>query len=259
MKKIVMIIFFMATHTCKTQQDFVSLQARLTKWQELIPSDNHDWQNPSYNSYYKKIQPTWMDKVLHLLHLQKDDPWSIQHMAKTFESFVEDQNKFLAKGAYAAHITASPNTKFVIWGDLYGAIHSLFRDLEYFHEQGIIDDQFRIIKSNYYFVFLGNIVNRSPYSLATLHIVVLLMERNPGRVFFLKGIQESNNFWKNFNFKKEVSSFFSEVPNKKHISYEALISISSLHFQVHSISAKKMDHAMSLSFPTNPTIMNYKM
>lgn len=205
-------------------QNFVSLQTHLAQLPELVISDNHEWEDPSYTTFYKSIQPTWFNKVLQFFHLQKDDPWSIDRIAETLQIVVADQKKFQEKGEYAVHITAQQNTKFVIWGDLFGAVHSLSRDLEYFREQKIIDDQFVILQPNYYFIFLGNVIRRSPYSLETLHIILLLIERNPGKVFYLKGKQESNDYWKNFNFKKEISTLSFTAQSKNIITYESLIS-----------------------------------
>ena len=61
----------------------------------------------------------------------------------------------------SAFLKVSADTFFVVWGDLYGSFHALVNALSYLRKEGIIDENLHIIKPNYYFIFLGNVIDRS--------------------------------------------------------------------------------------------------
>ena len=93
---------------------------------------------------------------------------------------------------------------FVIWGDVQGAFHSLVRVLEELRSQDIIDEDFHIIRPHTYFVFNGDLINRGAYTLEVLTIVLKLMQKNPDKIFYIRGNHEDRGHWKNFNLKRDL-------------------------------------------------------
>ncbi|MFA6066503.1 MAG: ABC transporter substrate-binding protein [Candidatus Babeliaceae bacterium] len=188
-------------------ENFTDLQHYIATLPENIKSDNHDWSDPNYSTFHAQLKPSWTDTIMQFLHLKKKPLWNIRNIKKLLDELIATRKPLLEKAPYVINITSKPGAQFVIWGDLFGAAHSLFRDLEYFYEQKIIDDNFSITKPNYYFIFLGDAMDRSPYVLETLHIILTLMQRNPDNVFYLKGKHETNDYWKNFGLKREIEIF----------------------------------------------------
>lgn len=185
-------------------ENFPSFQRYIATLPENVKSDNHDWIDPDYTTFHKTLEPLWGDKLLQFFHLKKKPLWDIQEVKSVLKELL-DRKKFLEKAPYVVNITAAPGTKFIVWGDVFGAFHSLFRDIEYLVEQGVLDSELRITQHNYYLIFLGDVIDRSPYGLETFHIVLLLMQRNPEKVFYLRGKHETNDFWKNFGLRREIN------------------------------------------------------
>ena len=53
-------------------------------------------------------------------------------------------------------------------------------------------------------IFTGDVIDRSTHILETLSLVMLIMERNINRVFYIRGNNESNNLWHNNGLKREL-------------------------------------------------------
>lgn len=220
---------------CNLDRNIHNLQNYLHSLPENVSSDNDDWQDSTYIQFYKRSKSTWTDYFLELFNLKKTNPWNIDSVEELLKHVINFKKKITKQEEqYAIFIKTKPETKFVVWGDLYGAAHSLFRCLYYLHKEGTINEKLQIIKPEYYFVFLGNAVNRSPYSLETLQIILFLIKQNPGRVFYLQGKHEQEGYWKNFNlkheinyrvnrskvFKKLLTDFFSLLPKALYIKQD---------------------------------------
>ena len=48
-------------------------------------------------------------------------------------------------GPFVAHIMSKPDTKFMIWGDLFGALHSLLRRLEITIAMGLLTSSYALL------------------------------------------------------------------------------------------------------------------
>lgn len=201
--------------TYSSSGDFFSLQGALNKLPENVVSDNHEWEDPNYTSFYKSLLPSWTDRILHLFRVKDGTMFSTSDIEKKLQTALMARKKNIVQGSdYVAHITVQPGSHFIVVGDLFGALHSLFRDLEHLVQNGIIDDQLKIIKPDYYMVFIGNAINRSAYSLETLYTILVLLEKNPDKVFYVRGKHEANNYWKSFSLRRQVAirlgGFFQE-------------------------------------------------
>ncbi len=71
---------------------------------------------------------------------------------------------------------------------------SLMRIMNEWSKQGYIKD-FVLQSPSLYLFFLGNIIAEGSHTLDVLQIVATLMERNPARVWYIRGPQEKNEAW----------------------------------------------------------------
>lgn len=178
--------------------------ARITTYAQSLPefpeSDNQDWFDPDYTSLYEKLQPTFIKRFTKLFY---DESW---WQPKQFIATLEEVTKLKTpcSGQEVCVIDSAQESTVIVWGDLFGSFHVLVKALHYFKEQGIIDDQLKIIKPHYYMVFLGNAVDRSPYSHDTLYLIALLIKANPDKIFYLRGEHEDKDYWLSFGTMREI-------------------------------------------------------
>lgn len=170
--------------------------------------DNDNWLNPDFTSYYqsqtKGILSRFLDNLLITLNIRSKPYWSIKDFYTILKRITELRENLGYTGDMIQKLTPEPNSKFIIWGDTHGALHSILRDLLEIKKFKIIDNDFNIIKINHYFIFDGNVVDRSPFILETLTLIMILMERNPGKVFYIRGHHEDKQYWQGFNTAKEL-------------------------------------------------------
>ncbi len=182
---------------------------------------------PSYASFHKKHLPGFFSRFLRRIGLT--------HPLWTAEGFKDllikvTQERHRLKGRFIRKMQPSSQDRFFMWGSLHGAFHSFIRDLQELKKNGIINDSLKIMSNNHYFVFIGNVIDRSPFILETLTLVLRIMEKNPGQVFYIKGNHERNERWpglglgdelkiraahvsdQDIPLKKEVSNFFETLP-----------------------------------------------
>lgn len=172
---------------------------------ENPPIDNDSWVNPDYSSYIKSQLPSWWDNLLFKMHIK---PWPLWH-AQGFADLLERVSIARQNEGYIDRFVmqqpAVYGASYVIWGDLQGAFHSLVRALNELRSWGIINDDLLIIEQNYHLVFNGNAINRSAYSLELLTVLLQLMDKNPKRVFYIRGQYEDQGHWKNFSLKTDLN------------------------------------------------------
>lgn len=207
-----LVVFFsckaFAEHFLTTLHD---IQNYAHAYPENVISSNDDWANPRYAHFYDKYRPTLFSKLQHFLgfsHKPFFDGGEFKNLMTRL------QRKQLATKDGTFVLPLKTGDKCIIWGDIHGAFHSLARSLQELKYLGIIDEQLVIINKSYHFIFLGDIVNRSPYSLETLMIVLRLMEKNPEQVIYLRGSEESNHFWENFTMRFELQEYAQSFAEK---------------------------------------------
>ena len=206
-KKIIFYIvigyFFSLTTVTYAFDTIDDLKNYTEKNEESPPIENKNYLNPDYSEFNRKQVKTFLeqqlDNLLCFLGIKRKS-WSIEQ----FALLISNVTKGRSSGEYISKLTPKLDSKFIIWGDIQGALHSLYRDLKQLKSLGIIDETFKIIKPDHYFIFNGDVINRSPYTIETLTLVLKLMDQNPDRVFYIRGNHEDKEFWHNFNLKKEL-------------------------------------------------------
>lgn len=183
--------------------------------EEFPPIGNTAWENPDFSSFLKKNVPTWWDVLSYKIHRKSWPAWHIWGFKDLLVRVTNARESNGYMGRFVVKMHPVPKTKFVIWGDIQGAYHSLVRDLTELYNWEIINESFKIISPNYYFVFMGNVIDRSAYSLEVLTLLLRLMEENPDRVFYLRGNHEDYDLWKNYGLKQELIIKAAQVSRER--------------------------------------------
>ncbi|MBU1007555.1 ABC transporter substrate-binding protein [Candidatus Dependentiae bacterium] len=206
-------------------------------YSEYQKSDNNDWVDPEYTSFYKNVLKQSVfsrvfKRIKSFFGFKITPEWDPQQFAKLLEDLKKNRLAGGPQGLFDQEIERKEGDRFIVWGDLHGAFHSLVRDLNELMRRGIINENLVIQASDVEFVFIGDLVNRSPYSLETLQVVLLLMSRNPKKVFYLRGTHERKGHWEGFGMRRDLklrlghlrSSVFEPVPlvDKINLFYSVL-------------------------------------
>ncbi|TET05912.1 hypothetical protein E3J79_03920 [Candidatus Dependentiae bacterium] len=184
-----------------------SIEKYAAKLEEYPNADNilqmGDWLDPNYTTFHKKHLPGLIDRILTKLWLRKP-AWTASDFATLLQKTVTKQKRDSYTGRFVLKLKPKPNSSFIIFGNIHGSFHSLIRNLKELKRQKIIDDSLKIIKPDYYIVFIGNVIDRSPFILETLTLVMRLIDNNPQKVFYIKGDHEDKNKWHRYGLRREL-------------------------------------------------------
>lgn len=117
---------------------------------------------------------------------------------------------------FAQKIVAQSGDVFYIHGDLHGDIFSLLEEIKELKSRGVINDNFRIIQDNVWFVFLGDYVDRGQYGCEVLYTMMRLTLANPDRVIAVRGNHEDMGISAIYGFKDEVFAKFDDNNGSKY-------------------------------------------
>lgn len=173
---------------------------------EFPKSDDSDWLDPRYKTFYEERSPTLFQRSLHAFGINQAESFSPRYLS-TMVKYLTKQNHRIGLAANGKpsfiHIKAIKETKLYIFGDLHSAFHSLIRDLKYLEKLGVINDQLEVDEYSY-LIFNGDVIDRSAYNIDTLILVATLMKKNPLNVFYVMGNHERNSRWLDFGLKREL-------------------------------------------------------
>lgn len=206
MKKYILSIALVAL-TCTNIQSFKSLNDIRTyahTIEELPASDNSDWLDPDYTSFHKNIEPGWLTHFLAYFGISLKKVWSEFAFETLLKEVIEQRDSLNLVGRKVALLRYKNKARVFVWSDMHGAFHSLVRCLSYLEKENIIDKNLKILASDDYFVFNGDFIDRSPFSLESLHVILLLLKNNPEKVFYIRGKHEDKNHWHNYGLKREL-------------------------------------------------------
>lgn len=182
--------------------------------EEYPKSDNENWFHPDYTTFYREQRDSLKDRILTALGL-RHSLWQASQFKQCLQEVTEQQESLGYSGRYVMHITPQPGDRFVIFGNIEGAYHSLVRDLKELEQKNIITNDLKIIQPDCYLIFNGNVLNRSPYILETLTIVLMLMKKNPDRVIYIRGAGEDRERWYDLGTKDALEEKASLVSKEK--------------------------------------------
>ncbi|MEN8237369.1 MAG: ABC transporter substrate-binding protein [Pseudomonadota bacterium] len=221
---------------------------------EFPPMDNENPINPDYSSFFAAQKRTPIQRAADIFTVSTifTDRNQVLQMLKRA---TDDINLRSQKHACDKdRIPIKTGDKILVWGDLHGAFHSLVRSLEELQSQGLINDELVIERKNVKFIFMGNIIDRSAYSLETLIVVLVLLHRNPDKVFYLRGSHENAENWQNYDFRDELRARLNVVddndPLIKDINHFFGLLPSKIFFKM---SGEKPEYLVINGLYTTPT------
>ncbi|MBT4855673.1 ABC transporter substrate-binding protein [bacterium] len=216
MIKKILIIFVLLHTGLNAQTNLQDLQTYASKIKEDAVPDTDNYVAPRYSRALGKKRSTFIDNFFKkLVYRPKKTFWSPSIYQEFLDLVIEYRQKEKFHGKFIQSLPLVSDSRIIMFGDLQGAYHSLVRDLEFLQQKGIIKEDLTIADSNTHIVFSGNIVNRSPYLLPTLTLVLMLMYKNPKQVFFIRGKDEQHKELRNELFGQEVGQFFDNGEEKK--------------------------------------------
>lgn len=208
---LLLVLFMPQPHYHDGFRNLDELEAYAKKLDENIKMDTDNTIKPDFSSYYKTLAPTWKTRLkarckhlLEFVHLAKPPIWSAGFFKTQLESLIATREVKHYKDQFICKLTATANSKFVLFGNVQGSFHSLVRCLAKLTELGIISRDLKIITPEYFIIFVGDVIDRSPFTMDTLSAVCKLLALNPDNVVYMRGNHESNNYWQEHTLKTEL-------------------------------------------------------
>jgi ABC-type branched-subunit amino acid transport system substrate-binding protein len=180
---------------------------------EYVDTENNNWVDPDFSLFHKSLKPGFGRRILQWFGIGYDI-WNQYAFKSLLQNLTKQRELAGLIGNFIQKYEPRNGDYMYIWTDLFGAFHSLVRDLDELKSQGIIDDSLNIIKKNCLFVFNGNVISHSPYSLETISLVMRLMENNPDNVVYIRGNQEKLQEWHSYSFARELKVCAAQVSHE---------------------------------------------
>ena len=178
-----------------------------SKIDECPAIDNENYWNPDYATFYKKYTKGLLahkfNKLTYLIGFRKKPTWTPELFSNLLIDLVDNPISNY-QGDFIVKLKTSSHSRIVIWGDLQGAFHSLVRDLNKLKDMKVLNNFLKINSENDYFIFNGDAIDRSPYILETLTVIMQLIRLNPHQVFYVKGDHENHELWTSFQTAVEL-------------------------------------------------------
>jgi len=175
---------------------------------ELPPMDNTNLVRPEYNKFYRSTASGYFTNKWHAiaccLNIHTRFNWPSLYFKSLLEVSLTRLKSYKIEKNIVYKMAPSATARYVIFGDLYGAYHSLVRDLNKLKELKILDDSLKIVSPETYIVFMGSAISRSPYGMETLGLILRLMEMNLDAVIYMRGNHEDNKYWEAFGLKEQI-------------------------------------------------------
>lgn len=169
--------------------------------------DNNDWLVPDYLLFHKKRRLSFIarlrNKYFFSLTMRKK-PLQLEYLAELLTLVADQREEDGYTGGSLLKMTTTDKSRFIILGDIHGALHSLVRIFTELKKQLILDESLKIINEDYTIIFLGDVIDRSAYSSETLILVLQLIAVNGDRVIYLRGNHEDRNMWQEYGFGREL-------------------------------------------------------
>lgn len=195
---------FFACDVKKALPDFTFFKQLAEVLPEFPPCDDTNWVDPDYTSFLETLRIGYIENILLSFGI-KDKNKSIPYLFNTLLDNLLVCNRHNIKDNNAVLLCVKEESKIFVWGDLHAAFHSFVRDLQYLIEEDVLDNNLQIKQKDCFFVILGDAIDRGPYSMATLSLILLLCYQNPSTVFYIKGHHETSKYWENFGLKRELN------------------------------------------------------
>ena len=155
---------------------------------------------PSVTSLFQDFEAT-VDAVNKCAKQQMDNEQLWVHKKPVENFYTQKTTPFTP---FVRKVTVPITSKLYCWGDLHGGFHSLVNAFKHLQKQNILSESLKIIPKNSYFIFLGDFVDRGPYGVEVLYLLMNLYLQNPTRVIFVRGNHEDVRLNKQYGFAHEL-------------------------------------------------------
>ena len=125
-------------------------------------------------------------------------------MKSLLDEMIEFQENIIEEQIYVQYLGLEDNENVVIVGDIHSSLYSLLQILQKMKNMNQIDDAFKLI-NNTKMVFLGDLVDRGPFSLEILMIAFKLKLVNPDNVIILNGNHEDEETYDYYGLCTEMN------------------------------------------------------
>lgn len=206
MKRIVLLSIFCVASIGSISAKFNTLQdlqLYSTQHPEYPDGDTNTWLDQTYTTFYRSMEPGFLTKVGRWLHLSSEPLWSTAELEKLLERAVKVLEKQEKYETILGTVVTEPMHLLVLSG-LHGAFHSLVRILTSWQAQAILDDQLVLTDKTRNLIINGDVISGSPYILETLTVILMLVERNPGRVWYIQGKDELEQAWRSHELGRQL-------------------------------------------------------
>jgi len=119
--------------------------------------------------------------------------------------FIQREDDILLDPSFSEKIFIPSGNKIIVIGDLHSGLQSLVQILDDLVHRGILSDTLEL-KSGYFIVFLGDLVDRGALGLDILHIVFRMKVQNFQNVYIINGNHEDVSLYNRGSFGEEIST-----------------------------------------------------
>lgn len=224
MRRLIFLIACVGTlmHARSPYDSLSSIESYLAHMPEFVSPEGGDWQHPYYLGFFDRYRENWTYKLKRAVGM-RPHLWDATEFRSLLERVIEKVSRRAERlqdvkeresgmqGVSSAHlindfdtIHATSYTHLIVFGDTQGSIHSVARCLRECVKRGYLTEDLRVGQDGVAFIFLGNVVSRSPYTLETLSLILHLIDKNPDAVFLVQGDLESGQNWINYSMRQAL-------------------------------------------------------
>ncbi len=120
---------------------------------------------------------------------------------------------------FAQKVVVPSGSKVAFFGDLHGNIDSVVKILTFLKKNAYLDDNLKIIKKDFYMMFLGDYVDRGSHGVEVMYLLLSLKIANPNNVFLVRGNHEDRLLNTVYGFRNELRS---KYPLMQHDEIESV-------------------------------------
>jgi ABC-type branched-subunit amino acid transport system substrate-binding protein len=185
--------------------------------------ENNDWINPSYEQWYQNAFNTFTKRILYSFFSISPACFDLQKAKQLFTDLIIERQTKNSSWTDFTEIVVKSDQNYYLIGGLFGDFHGLQKILQELQQRSVIDENL-LLQGNNNLVFMGNVIDYSPYSFETLLIVASIMKKNPATCFYIRAQHEHKQTWYSFTFKHQLLAFDHLSPWKKQESWVSLMS-----------------------------------
>ncbi|KKQ49994.1 MAG: Serine/threonine-protein phosphatase [candidate division TM6 bacterium GW2011_GWF2_38_10] len=174
----------------KSQDESISY-ASLTGWSAACLSSYDEQKAPKMYSYPSPVLS--FEEFVRVFNEYKENMQEKGILNEATWNAIDQKTAILSDDVKHPHVTVlriGNESKVCFIGDLHGSLHSLLRSLWRLVALGYLDDQFKIIKKDFYMVFTGDYVDRGRFSIEVLYTLLRLKCVNWEQVYLIRGNHE---------------------------------------------------------------------